>query len=102
MGASATMTEQSAGGAAKLFFTVADLELTLTLIRASAPVPDWAGWPLVVLLGSLVLSGGLSHAVRSAARARRALGEQRRSEGALRESEARFRGFMDHAPFSSW
>ena len=47
-----------------------------------------------------MLTGGLSHAVRSAARARRALDEQQRSEGALRESEARFRSFMDHAPFS--
>ena len=97
-GAAATAAEGSAGGTAKLLFTVADLELTLTLTRA--PAPDRPGWPLLVLLGGLVLTGGLSHAVRSAVRARRALDQQRRSEGALRESEARFRGFMDHAPFS--
>jgi PAS domain S-box-containing protein len=59
-----------------------------------------AAVPLVVLLGGLVLTGGLLHAARSAARARYALEEQQRSERALRESEARFRGFMDHAPFS--
>ena len=85
-------------GTTRLVFTVADLEMTLALTPASAPVSDWAGWPLVVLLGGLALTGGLSHAVRSAARAGRALDEQRRSEGALRESEARFRGFMEHAP----
>jgi PAS domain S-box-containing protein len=100
VGASPTVAERSAGGTAKLLFTVADLELTLAMTRAPAPVPDRPGWPLVVLLGGLALTGGLSHAVRSAARARRALDEQRRSEGALRESEARFRSFMDHAPFS--
>jgi PAS domain S-box-containing protein len=98
VGASPTVAERSAGGTAKLLFSVADLELTLALTRATAPAPD--GLPLVVLLGGLVLTGGLSHAVRSAARARRALDEQQRSEGALRESEARFRSFMDHAPFS--
>ncbi len=98
VGASPTMAERSAGATAKLVFTVADLELTLALTRAPAPVSDRPGWPLVVLLGGLVLTGGLSHAVRSAARARHALDEQRRSEGALRESEARFRGFMEHAP----
>ena len=100
VGASPTRAERSAGATAELHFIVADLELTLALTRAAAPVPDRPGWPLVVLLGGLVLTGGLSHAVRSAARARRALDEQRRSEGALRESEARFRSFMDHAPFS--
>jgi PAS domain S-box-containing protein len=99
-GPSPTVAEGSAGGTAKLLFSVADLELTLALTRAAAPTPDQPGWPLAVLLGGLVLTGGLSHAVRSAARARRALDEQQRSEGALRESEARFRSFMDHAPFS--
>jgi len=98
VGTPATMAERSAGGTAKPVFGVADLELTLALTPAPAPAPDWPGWPLVVLLGGLVLTGGLSHAVQSAARARRALDEQRRSEGALRESEARFRGFMEHAP----
>jgi PAS domain S-box-containing protein len=100
MGALPPPTEQSAGATAQLFFRVADLELSLTLTRARAPAPDRPGWPIVVLFGGLVLTGGLSHAVGSAARARRAQDEQRRSEGALRESEARFRGFMDHAPFS--
>ena len=100
VGPSPTVAERSAGGSARLLFSVADLELTLALTRAAAPGSDRPGWPLAVLLGGLVLTGGLSHAVRSAARARRAMDEQQRSEGALRESEARFRSFMDHAPFS--
>jgi len=90
--------ENPADGTGNRVVTVAGLDLTLALTRASAPAPDRPGWPLAVLLGGLVLTGGLSHAVQSAARARRALDEQRRSEGALRESEARFRGFMEHAP----
>jgi PAS domain S-box-containing protein len=79
---------------------VGDLELTLGPTRASASGSDRPWLPLVFLFGGLVLTGGLSHTVRSAARARCALAEQQRSERALRESEARFRGFMDHAPFS--
>jgi len=88
------------GQTAERHFALADLDMTLVLTRAAASGPEWPGLPLVVLLGGLALTGGLSHALRSAARAKYALEEQRRSERALRESEARFRGFMDHAPFS--
>ena len=98
-----TMTERPAshpGETAEQLFTVADLELTLVLTRTTASRPDRPWLSLAILFGGLVLTGGLSHAVRSAARARYALEEQQRSERALRASEARFRGFMDHAPFS--
>jgi PAS domain S-box-containing protein len=54
--------------------------------------------PLIVLLVGLVLTGALAQAVQTAARLRRALDEQQRSEQALRDSEARFRSFMEHAP----
>ena len=54
--------------------------------------------PLIVLLAGLLLTGALAQAVQTAARLRRALDEQRRSEQALRDSEARFRSFMEHAP----
>jgi PAS domain S-box-containing protein len=54
--------------------------------------------PLIVLLVGLLLTGALAQAVQTAARLRRALEEQQRSEQALRDSEARFRSFMEHAP----
>ncbi|HZF34518.1 MAG TPA: ATP-binding protein [Candidatus Angelobacter sp.] len=54
--------------------------------------------PLIVLLAGLLLTGALAQAVQTAARLRRALEEQQRSEQALRDSEARFRSFMEHAP----
>jgi PAS domain S-box-containing protein len=54
--------------------------------------------PLIVLLVGLLLTGALAQAVQTAARLRRALDEQQRSEQALRDSEARFRSFMEHAP----
>jgi cell cycle sensor histidine kinase DivJ len=53
---------------------------------------------LIVLLVGLLLTGALAQAVQTAARLRRALDEQRRSEQALRDSEALFRSFMEHAP----
>jgi PAS domain S-box-containing protein len=54
--------------------------------------------PLIVLLVGLLLTGALAQAVQTASRLRRALEEQQRSEQALRDSEARFRSFMEHAP----
>ncbi len=54
--------------------------------------------PLLVLLVGLLLTGALAHAVQTAARLRGALQEVQRSEHALRDSEARFRSFMEHAP----
>jgi PAS domain S-box-containing protein len=54
--------------------------------------------PLIVLLVGLLLTGALAHAVQTAARLRGALEEAQRSEHALRDSEARFRSFMEHAP----
>ena len=53
---------------------------------------------IVVLLGGLMLTGALAQAVQTAARLRRALDEQQRSEQLLRDSEARFRSFMENAP----
>src|SRR5262249_56813839 len=72
MEAPPTAAERSAGGTAKLLFTLADLELTPTLTPAAAAGPDRPGWSLVVLLGGLALTGGLAHAVRSAGPAPRA------------------------------
>jgi len=54
----------------------------------------------IVLTCGLVLTLALAHSVRSSSRLRAVLEEQRRSEQALRVSEARFRSFMDNAPFS--
>jgi PAS domain S-box-containing protein len=54
--------------------------------------------PLLVLLVGLLLTGALAHAVQTAARLRGALAEVQQSEQALRDSEARFRSFMEHAP----
>src|SRR5919198_249221 len=45
-----------------------------------------------------LLAAATAQAVQTAARLRRALDEQQRSEQALRDSEARFRSFMEHAP----
>ena len=59
---------------------------------------DQLGIPLIVLLVGLLLTGALAHAVQTAARLRTALEEVQRSEQALRDSEARFRSFMEHAP----
>jgi PAS domain S-box-containing protein len=53
---------------------------------------------IVVLLVGLLLTGALAQAVQTAARLRRALAEQQRSEQALRDSQALFRSFMEHAP----
>jgi len=53
---------------------------------------------VIVLLVGVLLTGALAQAVQTAARLRRALDEQQRSEQALRDSEARFRSFMEHAP----
>ena len=53
---------------------------------------------VIVLLVGLLLTGALAQAVQTTARLRRALAEQQRSEQALRDSEARFRSFMEHAP----
>jgi PAS domain S-box-containing protein len=53
---------------------------------------------VIVLLVGLLLTGALAQAVQTAARLRRALAEQQRSEQALRDSEALFRSFMEHAP----
>ena len=53
---------------------------------------------VIVLLVGLLLTGALAQAVQTAARLRGALAEQQRSEQALRDSEARFRSFMEHAP----
>ena len=103
VGPSPMMAERTApdrGQTAEQRLRIGDLELTLGLTRASASGPDRPWLPLVFLFGGLALTGGLSHALRSAARAKYALEEQQRSKRALRESEARFRGFMDHAPFS--
>ena len=88
------------GPATEQRLRVADLELTLVLTHATASGPGRPWLALGFLFGGLILTGGLTHAVRSAVRARFALDEQRRSEQALRASEARFRSFMDHAPFS--
>jgi PAS domain S-box-containing protein len=93
-------TASGRGPATEQRLRVADLDLTLVLTRATASRPGRPWLPLGFLFGGLVLTGGLTHAVRSAARARFALDEQQRSERALRASEARFRSFMDHAPFS--
>jgi len=54
----------------------------------------------IVMACGIVLTLALAHSVRSSTRLRAALEEQRRSEQALRVSEARFRSFMDNAPFS--
>jgi PAS domain S-box-containing protein len=59
---------------------------------------DQLWMPLIVLLVGLLLTGALAHAVQTAARLRGALAEVQRSEHALRDSEARFRSFMEHAP----
>jgi len=53
---------------------------------------------VIVLLVGLLLTGALAQAVQTASRLRQALEEQQRSEQALRDSEARFRSFMEHAP----
>jgi PAS domain S-box-containing protein len=53
---------------------------------------------VIVLLVGLLLTGALAQAVQTAARLRGALAEQQRSEQALRDSEALFRSFMEHAP----
>ena len=58
------------------------------------------GLALTVLGCGIVLTFALAHSIRSASLLRVALEEQRRSKEALRVSEARFRSFMDNAPFS--
>ena len=58
------------------------------------------GLALTVLGCGIVLTFALAHSIRSASLLRSALEEQRRSKEALRVSEARFRSFMDNAPFS--
>lgn len=98
--AAAAPTAADRGQTSEQRVRLGDLELTLGPTPAPAAGSDRPWLPLVFLFGGLVLTGGLSHTVRSAARARAALQDQQRSERALRESEARFRGFMDHAPFS--
>jgi PAS domain S-box-containing protein len=87
--------------------------MAFLLVRASAQGPttealweqlrrefgnDELGIPLIVLLVGLLLTGALAHAVQTAARLRSALQEVQHSEQALRDSEARFRSFMEHAP----
>jgi PAS domain S-box-containing protein len=71
-------------------------ELALRDIQREISAPLWLS--MAVLVGGLLLTGVAAHAVQTAARLRRALEEQQRSEQALRESEARFRSFMEHAP----
>jgi PAS domain S-box-containing protein len=80
-------------------FAIADPDAALAPGRpvGGAGVP-WL--PAAALVCGLALTAALAHAIRSASKLRAALDEHRRSEQALRESEARFRSFMDHAPFS--
>src|SRR5262249_18319977 len=80
-----------------LSFTAYVLLRTFDLSLSTGPVwqetrqefSDNRLWvPFIVLLVGLLLTGALAQAVQTAARLRRALEEQRRSEQALRDSEA--------------
>jgi len=58
--------------------------------------------PAIGLLGGFVLTGLASHAVLTAARLRRALDDQKKTEQALRESEARLNRAQRIAKLGSW
>jgi len=82
------------------FLTVRDFHGDPDAAAAAADAGQVHSWiNLSILLCGLALTAMLAHAVTSAARLRAALEHQRRSDQALRDSEARFRGFMEHAPF---
>jgi PAS domain S-box-containing protein len=58
--------------------------------------------PVIGLVGGFALTGLASHAVLAAARLRRALADQKKTEQALRESEARLNRAQRIAKLGSW
>jgi PAS domain S-box-containing protein len=83
-------------------FTIAGLELTYRPNASESRVAGHSLLPSVVLIAGLLLTGLAAQAAVAAARLRRALAEQRRTEQALRASESRLMRAQRIAKIGSW